>query len=192
MQTGSTIAMVKEIIAKELIPIFGGIIVSIISSIISYKLGKRAKIDTEKIKRKIHLSEEIGRLLQEVMEMENYFYEFYGRNFGNVASVEEAVENFFERRGDLFEDEYKMIHDVIEKRNRLREKLLLGRLYLPSQFVDEVAQYLDLSTFHYLHDGGYFESTFYVEFFRNIMDEQLHKQRKRLQKLLLSKLKKLV
>jgi len=163
----------------------------LISSILTYHLGKRAKIDEEKIKRRFQIAEEVAVLLEYVIETDNYFYDFYRQNYGHVGRIETAIENFEQMRR-LFQDEHARISQLMSKRDELRKRMLLSKLYLSGKFIRKSIEYLDLSAFHYIHNGGMSVNTFHTEFFRNIVDERIHKKRVKLQKFLLKKLSHLL
>ena len=158
-------------------------ILGAISAILTYRLGRRAKVDDEKLKKVFELAEEIARLFQDITELYEILYEFYKGNFMYIDDVETAIKRYFEKPG-FYDDERERIERLGEKKSQLNDKLKIARLYLDKDVVDAMQKYLEMGRFHYTHVGlGSFLNTYYVEFFKNVLDEKTYTERKKIRKL---------
>jgi len=164
-------------------------ILGIVAAIVTYRLGRRAKIDDRKIQKGMELAEEISKLFQDIVDLEEYFYEFYKANYSHLE-LRDAVDNFT-RMKSLFYEDYKRIDERAEKRSQLYGKLKIGRVYLNSRLIERIRDYLNVGEFHYEHDAGGLTNTYYEDFFKNIIDKSNIKQRQKLKDKILPKLKSL-
>jgi len=166
-------------------------VLALISSVVAYYIGRRSKIDDLKIKKGFELIEDISNLFHDIAGSEEFFYDFYERNYGHMPDIGQAIDNF-ERQKLLFKQDYEHIEDLGKKRNELYNKLRVGVLYLNNNILEKMREYLDIGLFSYCHDCANFINEYYLEFFKNIIDRNNHEKRVILQKSILKDMKNLL
>jgi len=157
-------------------------IIAALSSFVSYIFGKRAKVNEIVLNKGFPVAEEIAVLFQNIVERDLRYYDFYAENFGHYKTLEEAIADAFEKLPSLYEKEYERINIHRKQMEELNNKLKIARLYLKPRVINNIQKYIDLGLFSYLTDGGIFHDTFYIEFFRNITNQTIYMERRRLSK----------
>ena len=178
-------------INKDLIKIGLPLLFGVLLSILTYRLGRRAKIDEQKIEKGVELGQEITILFQDVAALEDRLYEFYRSNYEHLKNVDKAVDNF-EKMKTLYEPEYVAIDELSKKKQQLEEKIKEGRYLLKSSILVDMQTYLDLLKFKYDQDVFGSMTTFYRQLFLNLMDSKSRKKRKNIKRKVLGKLHKLL
>jgi uncharacterized membrane-anchored protein YhcB (DUF1043 family) len=176
---------------EDLIKIGLPLLFGVLLSILTYRLGRRARIDEKKIEKGVELGQEITILFQDVAALEDRLYEFYRSNYEHLKNVDKAVDNF-EKMKTLYEPEYSAIDELSNKKQRLEERIKEGRYLLKSSILVDMQTYLDLLKFKYDQDVFGSMTTFYRQLFLNIMDSKSYKKRKNIKRRVLGKLHKLL
>ena len=164
---------------KVLIAILG-ILGSILSAFIGYFLGKKKKIDELRLNQAFPRAEEISTLMQDIYHSDISFAEWWKKNFGHLENIQQGI-NYFEEL-DIYRDTGRDIISLHDKRNRLRQHTRIARIYLNQKVLDDIEKYLEIDSFSYSHDGmgGILFTSFWGEFFLNLLDEEKSKERKKL------------
>ncbi len=163
----------------------------VIASYVSYRIGKKTRIDETKIRKKFEFGEKVNLLFQQIVEINISLRKFYKSNFIHVESIHEAVEDLQTHSKVLYESQFKEIEDLINKKSELHNILKNARLYLNKRIIKNIEEYLELSKINYLHDGG-FINTYLDELFKNLIDEKVNKKREKLRKTIMRKIYKLI
>ncbi|MFH1931277.1 MAG: hypothetical protein ABIN18_06780 [Pseudomonadota bacterium] len=179
--------MTSDTIVKIILPI----LTAIASAIITYFVTRKQKIDDVTIKRGIDVAEKLALTVQDIMKDEEYFYETYKRNYGHVADMEEAVHNF-ERMESLYSNDYERIRKLAENRKQAIDDLKIARLYLNNIIVEDIQAYVNIGLFSFTHDGHGMINTYYLDFFKNLMDKNNRLKRVSLSGSIKSDLRKLL
>lgn len=157
----------------------------------TYFVTRRGKIDDVTIKRGTEIAERISITVQNIMEDEEYFYETYKRDYGHFDDMEAAVRNF-ERMKSLYSDDYERIKKLAESRKQLIDDLKVGRLYLNNIIVEDIQAHANTGLFSFTHDGHGLIDTYYLDFFKNLMDKNNRQKRKTLSGSIKADLRKLL
>jgi uncharacterized membrane-anchored protein YhcB (DUF1043 family) len=176
---------------ENLIKIGLPLLFGVLLSILTYRLGRRAKIDEQKIEKGVELGREITILFQDVAALVDHLHEFYRSNYEHLKNVDKAVDNF-EKMKTLYEPEYIAIEELSNKKQQLAEKIMEGRYLLKSSILVDMQTYLDLLKFKYDQDVFGSMTAFYRQLFLNLMDSKSSKKRKNIKGKVLGKLHKLL
>jgi hypothetical protein len=180
-----------EVMVIEYLKIILPNISAIFAAAVAYYFGRRKSYDDIRIKRGVELAEEISVGFQNVVELYEYFYEFYNKNYGHVSSVQYAAENF-SRQSSLFKNEYELIETLNEKSSKLTEIIKKSRIYLNNRIIDDMLLYLSYGKFTWHSDSVGLINTYYETFFENIINPDLNAKRKRVREAVIADLPKLL
>lgn len=157
--------MTSNILLNIIVPI----ITAIITAIITYLVTRKGKIDDITIKRGLEIAEKISILIQNIIEDEDYFYKTYEGNYSHYLNMEGAIENF-KRMKSLFSPDYARIEKHADNKRQLIDNLKIARLYLNKKIIKQMQEYIDIGHFTFEHDGFGMVNTYYLDFFKNIMN----------------------
>jgi len=176
---------------EDLLKIGLPLLFGVLLSIVTYRLGRRARLDEEKREKGVDLAQEIKALFQDVAALEDRLHAFYMSNYEHLKSVDKAVDNF-EKMKNLYEPEYTAVEELSSKRQLLEEKVKEARNLLKSSILANIQAYLDLLKFRYDEDVFGSKTPFYRQMFVNLMDPKSHKKRKNFKGKVHGKLHKLL
>jgi len=171
---------------------FIGNLFELIKSWINYLIGKRTKIDDIKLKEVPSIAKRVSVLFQNVMDDDQYYFNFYHSDaFKYIKNIEDFSRHFENQRGSFY-GEYHRIDELIKTREKLKVQLKTARLYLNYDIIEDIQTYLKLDQFWYETTAYTDNNTFYLEFFRNISDDKNHAMRGKISHRVLKKLGRLI
>lgn len=160
---------------------------ALFSLYVSYKLGKRGKVDDLFIKRRHDLVERLSVALQDDFETREVLRSEYESNFGHVDEFK-AME-VFNRYDDLYQGMRNNIQRCAELLASLRQLRREVAIYVKPKVAQLVEQYIACNQFTFDTDGGLLINTYAEEFFRNLLDESKHARRETLFRHLMKELR---
>lgn len=167
-------------------------LVGIVSTIISYRLGKQGKIDEIVLKEGYPIANQVSILFQKISEDDQYYFDFYHNDsFQNIKDIEE-FSAYFENLPGNFSEEYQRIDNLLKAREELKDQLKKARLYLNYAVIEDIQSYLKLDQFWYRTTAYTDHNNFYEAFFSNIIDEKKHRRREKISLRVIKKLRKLI
>jgi len=142
----------------------------IVSVFVTYKIGKRGKVDDLKIHRRHELVEKLSILLQEDHQTREGLIRQFHRNFAHLERA--AAYEAFETLETLYQDMRASIERCAELKIELRSLSRQIAIYLQEDLLSELNKYLGSTSFTYITDGiGLFINTYGRSFFENLLDE---------------------
>lgn len=142
----------------------------LVSVVVTYRIGKRGKIDDLKIHRRHELVEKLSILLQEDYQTRKGLISQFHSNFDHLERAEAY---------DAFEEHYSLYQGMrasIERCGELKIELrTLSReiaIYIQENLLSELNAYLESTSFTYSTDGfGILINTYGRSFFENLLNE---------------------
>jgi hypothetical protein len=152
----------------------------IIGVILGYVIGKQNKIDEIKIKQAFPKAEEISRLIQEIYHEDISFITIWEKNFGHLDNFQKGV-NYFQENA-IFDQDRARVIELAKKRQQLHDSIISSRVYLNSKVLNLIEAYLQLDEFSFTDDGmgGVLVTTYWADFFANILDDGKKEKRKKI------------
>ena len=183
--------MLQDLIAnKDILKIGVPTLLGIISTLVAYRLGKKSRKDEQTIARRLELGERIVVLYQEVVDLEEHFFEFFKKNYGHLYDIERAIENF-EKMNTLYQPEYEKIDLFSDKQEELVEKLKEGRYHFKAGIISRMQEYTGLLDIGVTKESAGLFNTYHRQFFLNITDPNLRKKRAKINQKIKKRLKQL-
>ena len=178
--------MISDTFIKMLIPF-----AAIFSSLVTYIFTRKGKVDDLTIKRGIEIAEKLSVTVQNIMEDEEYFYQLYDGNYGHADDMDKAIRNF-KLKESLFGEDYEKIEELAKSRKQVNDDLKVGRLYLNGKIIEDIQTYINIGHFSFQQDGSGLIDTYYLNFFKNLIDENNRQKRSQLSESIKKGLKKLL
>jgi len=174
----------SENMSPVLLTFIGPLVGCFFGSFFGYLFGKRKIINELRLNKAFPIAEEIAVLVQETYECEQSLISFYNSNFSHLPKIEAGVA-YMEERPVLYRDIYATVEIYRKKLDNLCREIRRSRIYLNDKSLDKIEEYWSIGDIRYDTDciGG---SSYLVEFFKNILDEDNLKIRK----ILFKKIKK--
>jgi len=143
-----------------------------LSAVITYELGKRAKIDDLRIKKQHELREQLSIALQQDYQLRESLTRQYKDNFGHLDR--RAANEAFAKHEGLYQRMRECINDTSETRAKIHSLAQEGSIYLKPKVSELLSKYLEATTFSYTTDGmgGLLINTYYNSFFEKLLDDQ--------------------
>ncbi len=149
------------------------------TNILTYKLGKRSKIDDIHIQKVYEYAKALSIVLQEDYRDREYLVEWYNNNFKNLSSVHEAAEAI-----ETYPLLYQTAHDIMlrlpQRRNNIDEIRKKSAIHLHHRLLELINIYIETTNFTYASDGagGILINTYNTSSFSNLIDNnKLHERR---------------
>jgi len=124
-----------------------------VSNVITYKLGKRAKIDDVKIQKVYEYAEGLAVALQKDHHDREYLVEWYKDSFGHLPTVDAAVAEF-ESLQTLYQSARMIMGELPQHRQEIADLKRKSAIYLDKELLDLIAKYVETTNFKYITDGG--------------------------------------
>ena len=169
----------------------GGGAAWLISMIITYKLGRKSKIDDIHIKKRHEYAEIMADALKKDFKERQTLLELYEKNFGHLKEIAEADEAF-NRFPSLYKEMRTIIAELPNGINKLEEISRKATVYFNPAVMNDVENYISETRFSFATDGtgGLLYNTFFLSFFNNLLDQKKILKRKSLFESSIYKLRK--
>lgn len=176
-----------DFLFKHLPVVLTGII-GIVASVVTYFIGRRAKIDDMRIKKGHEHAENLvdtfDKLHGSVREVE----QFIGKNLTHVSNYVEIADIVATQ--PLYSDIRAAIQAMSDQSSQLQKLLPRSRVYLRKSFVDLFSLYNKTLIIEYMSDGGLGISDEFIEkLLENMNDRTKQSRRARLTESIHSKLR---
>jgi len=163
---------------------------ALIGMFVTYRFGRKTKIDEISLKKAYEMAEKIAELIQEDHHIRELLLENYNKNLGHMTK-EDAIEAFHKYRG-LYHDMKEQMVQLPRKINELQELNRKAIIFLSKKLTGLIDQYIKMTRISFITDGtGIIINTYAEEFFENLRDEIKLKERRGLYEKILDELRKL-
>jgi hypothetical protein len=168
----------------------GGGVAWILSISITYRLGRKSKIDDIRINKLHEYAQIIVSVLSKDFNERKDLVESYERNFNHFDEIEKAVDAF-EIHTSLYKDMRNIIIELPKNIDKLEEKSRNAKIYFDLNLIKDIEGYVKTTRFSYISDGmnGLMFNTYCLSFFKNLLDQENIIKRKKLYDNILSKLR---
>lgn len=146
-----------------------------ISTYVTYRIGRRAKHDDIQIEKRHNFSEQLSTLLQKDFHNRNSLADQYRSNFDHMENVSEAM-YYFNKHEFLYQGMRDVMLELPVDIGKLQEINRSAAIYLEENTTSAIETYIENTRFSFESDGIGLINTYADNFFTNLLDESRSSQ----------------
>lgn len=142
----------------------------LISTYITYRIGRKTKHDDMQIGKRYSFAEQLSALLQRDFHSRQKIAEQYHSNFDNLDNVSKAVD-YFNKHNSCYQSMNQLISELPNNIGKLQEANRSAAIYLDESTTKAIESYIANTSFSYETDGDLGLINTYAEnFFVTLLD----------------------
>ncbi|MCL2308647.1 MAG: hypothetical protein FWC42_00015 [Proteobacteria bacterium] len=143
------------------------------SAYISYRIGRRAKIDDIQIEKRQTFVDQLSNLLQTDFHERQQIVDLYNLNFSHMKNLSEAM-YYFDKYESLYQEFRQLMSKLPEGIDKLQEVNRNAAIYLDKNTVEAIESYISDTLFSYDDTG--LTDTYAENFFTTVLDDDRSKR----------------
>lgn len=142
----------------------------LITTYVTYRIGRRAKYDDIQIGRRHNFAEQLSALLQKDFHNRKLLAEQYHSNFDHISNISEAI-HYFNKHETLYQGMRDAMSELPAGVDKLQEINRSAAIYLVESTTCAIEEYIENTRFSFKSDGIGLMNNYAECFFTNLLDE---------------------
>jgi len=147
----------------------------LITTYVTYRIGRRVKHDDIQIRKRHNFAEQLSVLLQKDFHNRKLLAKQYHSNFDRMNDVSEAM-HYFNKHETLYQEMRDAMSDLPADIAKLQEINRSAAIYLDESTTSAIESYIENTRFSFESDGIGLINTYADNFFTNLLDQSRSSQ----------------
>jgi hypothetical protein len=147
----------------------------LITTYVTYRIGRRVKHDDIQIGKRHNFAEQLSVLLQKDFHNRKLLADQYHSNFDHMSNVSEAM-HYFNKHETLYQGMRDAMSELPADIGKLQEINRSAAIYLDESTTSAIEAYIENTRFSFESDGIGLFNNYAESFFTNLLDESRSSQ----------------